>query len=86
MSIDRSKLRAHDGAVSSFEIQHGSTLFTCVQQQAQDFKSWAAEQLDKLRLDQQGMRERAEKQWAEIDHIREERHNANIGVDRCNPL
>lgn len=45
-----------------------------------DFKSWADEQLKKLRLDQQGMRERAEKQWADIDRIREERHNANLGV------
>lgn len=56
--------------------------FDCnfVQQQATDFESWAEEQLDKLRLDQQGMRERAEKQWATIDRIREERHKANLGI------
>eukprot|EP00892_Ulva_mutabilis_P000003 jgi/Ulvmu1/10002/UM059_0051.1 len=49
------------------------------EQQSGDFESWAEEQLDKLRLDQQGMRERAEKQWATIDRIRQERYNANLG-------
>lgn len=42
-------------------------------QQAQDFELWADKQAAKLQAEQQGMRERAEKQWAEIDRVHEER-------------
>ena len=44
-----------------------------VQQQAQDFEMWADKQASKLQAEQQNMRERANKQWAEIDSMHEER-------------
>lgn len=47
-----------------------------MQQQAKDFEMWADKQASKLQAEQQNMRERANKQWAEIDSMHEKRIRA----------
>jgi hypothetical protein len=49
-----------------------------VQQQAQEFEVWADKQATKLQAEQKGMRERAERQWEEIDRMHEEQQSRRL--------